>query len=70
VDLVHVVHLAAEIELYIFGTAFFIAVLILSLRTAVFIVSAALHHAFPGWRASLRRLIEYVRHALGRTERA
>lgn len=47
---------AAHVELYIVVTACVLAIIILSLGAAVFIIKAALNHAFPGWKDYFSRV--------------
>ena len=53
VDVAQLVYLAAEIEFAIFALAFLACVVILSLKTAWFLVGTVLDHAFPNWKRAL-----------------
>jgi hypothetical protein len=50
VDIAPVLHFATEFEFFVISSAFVICMMILSLAAALFMVRAALNHAFPNWR--------------------
>ena len=54
-DVETILHLAAKFEFWVFAVTFLIAVCILSMKTALFVLSTVLEHSFPRWRDWIAR---------------
>jgi hypothetical protein len=60
-DVETLIHGAAKLEFFVFAITFFIAIGILSLGAAKFIVSAVLDHTFPRWQEFIFATWQHLR---------